>query len=127
MSRELVLEFIRHINAGNVEEIIKMMSADHIFTDGLGNSMDHEQMKNGWPAYLELFPDYRIEIDSLAVNGDTVLLAGRAGASYKGSGKEEDSWNIPAAWKAIVTGKYIKHWQVYCDSSAPFAILAKMK
>jgi ketosteroid isomerase-like protein len=125
MSASVVMEFIARINRHDVQGIIEMMSHDHIFVDGLGNRMDHGRMKSGWPAYFELFPDYKIEVDAIAADGDTILVSGKAMASYKGSGKAEDSWMIPAAWKALVRGKSISHWQVYCDSAAPLAILAK--
>jgi ketosteroid isomerase-like protein len=79
-SVEVVIRFVTAINSRNINSISELISEDHKFTDSLGNVFrGKEIMKKGWSDYLNLFPDYKIEIDeSLMIKIRLFLLAKRA-------------------------------------------------
>ena len=128
--KAIAIRFVKAINDHNVDEIINLMSEDHIFIDALDSkSVGKKGMKDGWKGYYELFPDYQIEISDITENVSTIGLFGYASGTYKNLTNKLDSnfWRIPASWKAIVENNKIKHWQVYCDYSSLFKIIEKNK
>ena len=128
--KNIAIRFVKAINDHNVDEILNLMSEDHIFIDAVDNkSVGKKGMKQGWKGYYELFPDYKIEISDITENGFTIGLFGYASATYKNLTNKlnSNSWRIPASWKAIVENNKIKHWQVYCDYSKLLKIIEKNK
>jgi len=127
-NKAIAIRFVKAINDHDVDEIINLMSGDHIFIDALDNkSVGKKGMKDGWKGYYELFPDYQIEISDITENVSTIGLFGYVSATYKNLTNKLNSnfWRIPASWKAIVENNKIKHWQVYCDYSSLFKIIEK--
>jgi len=128
--KAIVIRFVKAINDHDVNEIVNLMSEDHIFIDGKDNKTFGKQgMKEGWKGYFELFPDYKIEISDIAENEHIIGLFGYVNATYNNLTNELNSnfWRATASWKAIVENKKIKHWQVYCDYSDLFKIIEKNK
>ncbi len=126
-NKAIVIRFVKAINDHDVDEIINLMSEDHIFIDAIDNkTVGKKGMKEGWKGYYELFPDYQIEISDIIENASTIGLFGYASATYKNLTNKLNSnfWRIPASWKAIVENNKIKHWQVYCDYSNLFDIIS---
>jgi len=127
-NKAIVIRFVKAINDHDVDEIINLMSEDHIFIDAKDNkSVGKKGMKEEWEGYYELFPDYQIEISDIIENVSTIGLFGYVSATYKNLTNKLNSnfWRIPASWKAIVKNNKIKHWQVYCDYSSLFKIIEK--
>jgi len=127
-NKAIAIRFVKAINDHDVDEIINLMSGDHIFIDALDNkSVGKKGMKDGWNGYYELFPDYQIEISDITENVSTIGLFGYVSATYKNLTNKLNSnfWRIPASWKAIVENNKIKHWQVYCDYSSLFKIIER--
>jgi len=127
---DIVNRFVKAINDHNVEEILNLMSEDHLFIDAYGDThIGKKGMKEGWKGYYELFPDYKIDIKEIIEEGSIIALFGYANATYKNIKDESNSnfWRIPAAWKAIVKNSKVKHWQVYCDYSKLLKIIDKNK
>ena len=131
MDIDIVLDFIESLNSANVDRLYNLMSNDHVFIDSRGNYMvGNDNMKNAWIAYLDLFPDYKIEITDTLQNDSFIVLLGYASGTYKTNHKNADNsnhWKVPASWKAIVVDKKIKHWQVYADNSVTIEIVNKNK
>lgn len=128
--KDFIIKFIDAINNHQVDEIVSLMSDDHIFIDGQGNtSMGKQGMSEGWKGYFELFPDYTIEVTDIIAGEPVIGLFGFVHATYKNIADESNSnfWKTPASWKAIVENNKIKHWQVYCDYSNLFKIIDKNK
>lgn len=116
-SEAAVREFIARINAHDADGIVALCTPEHRFVDGLGQVLTgHDRLRAAWSGYLELFPDYSIEIESLAVAGALVLVAGSASGSVATGTPKEQRWRIPAAWRAQVRGGLIDVWQVYADN-----------
>jgi len=129
-NKAIAIRFVKAINDHDVDEILNLMSEDHIFIDALDNkSVGKKGMKEGWKGYYELFPDYQIEISDITENVSSIGLFGYLSATYKNLTNKLNSnlWRIPASWKAIVENNKIKHWQVYCDYSSLFKIIEKNK
>jgi len=121
---ETVRAFIDRINAHDVAGLAELMSDNHTFIDAHGNEVTgKEKMTAGWRAYFEWFPDYYIEVTDVFEKGDTFALFGFAGDSFKNS--QTESWQVPAAWKAVVRNDRLSGWQVFADTKIPFEIIER--
>jgi len=114
----VVKAFIAAINRRVPSEISGLMTEDHTFVDSGGRSQSgRENMAAGWEEYFRMFPDYRIQVESIL--GDTALVAVFGSASGTYNGKRglvpENRIEMPAAWKAVVEDGKVKLWQVYTD------------
>lgn len=116
---DVATSFVARINDRDVPGIIALMTQDHVFTDSLGNSFNgRDKMHQGWTGYFQWFPDYSIEVTEAFDHGNLVALFGKARGTFAVEGKlaKENSWEIPAAWKAVVKDGLVAEWQVYCDN-----------
>ena len=127
-SEATVREFIARINSHDVEGIITLCAHAHRFVDGLGQVLTgYDQLRVAWSGYFNLFPDYQIDIESLAVDREVVLAAGSASATAAAGTPTAQRWRIPAAWRAEVRGGMIELWQVYADNKPVFELLARAR
>lgn len=124
---DVALAFVAKINAHDVAGIVSLMTPDHVFIDGLGTSFrGADSMRAGWKAYLQWFPDYAVEVTEQFSRGDVVALFGKARGTYATNGElpRENSWEIPAAWRATIRQDRVAEWQVYCDNDPARKIMA---
>ena len=127
-TREVVEAFVAAVNSGRPEKIVGAMHADAVFIDSLGNRIEGKAaLLDGWRAYLQLFPDYRVGIEAVFVDDREAMLHGWAGATLHRLGRavEGGGWRIPAAWRAVTDSRRITLWQVFADNSPVQALLAK--
>src|SRR5665811_143342 len=76
-NKTIVNRFVKAINDHDVNEIVNLMSEDHIFIDAMDNkSVGKKGMKEAWEGYYELFPDYQIVISDIIENDSLVGLFG---------------------------------------------------
>jgi hypothetical protein len=118
---EAVVEFIKRINAGNVDSLCELMTDDHIFQDALGKRfVGRETLRAGWKAYQQQMADYKIRGENFFQDKDLVAIFGTASGIKKVNGKfsADGFWEIPAAWKALVRDGQIAEWCVYAESSS---------
>jgi hypothetical protein len=81
--------FVERINAHNVAAIVAQCTAEHRFVASLGRVLTGgERLREAWSGYLRLFPDYRIEIETLVSAGTLVHLAGWASGTLASSAPE---------------------------------------
>jgi ketosteroid isomerase-like protein len=102
---DVALAFVERINSHDVEGLVALMTEDHYFVDGLGQTVrGRERMKNGWVGYFGWFPDYSVNVNDIFSKGNMVGLFGTAQGTYSVNGKlsPDNQWEIPAAWKAVV-------------------------
>jgi limonene-1,2-epoxide hydrolase len=114
----VVEAFIAAINRGNLRDLSELMTEDHTFVDSGGNIVSgRERMIVGWEQYLRMFPDFKIQIESILGDKDQVAVFGSTSGTYNGKRGlvPENRIAMPAAWKAVVEGGKVKHWQVYAD------------
>jgi predicted ester cyclase len=115
---DIVKAFIAAINRRAPSEISNLMAEDHVFVDSTGTSHPgREKMTAGWGEYFRMFPDYRIDVESILAENALVAVFGSASGTYNGRRGlvPENRIEMPAAWKAVVENGKIKLWQVYAD------------
>jgi limonene-1,2-epoxide hydrolase len=115
---KVVEAFIAAINRRSPSEISSLMTEDHTFIDSGGATQaGRENMTAGWEQYFRMFPDYKIQVESILGEQTLVAVFGSASGTYNGKRGlvPENRIEMPAAWKAIVENGKIKHWQVYTD------------
>jgi ketosteroid isomerase-like protein len=120
--------FIEKINDHDVEAMADLMDADHLFVDSLGHSFQgREMLRQGWTGYFTSFPDYRISYHDVFEQGDTVAIFGNAKGTLAVSGEllDTNSFQIPAAWKAVVKDGLVAEWHVYADNHPVAAIMER--
>jgi ketosteroid isomerase-like protein len=120
------LRFVNEINRHDLVAMLALVSADHVFVDGLGHEIrGRERLREAWEAYFALFPDYRILIEDHLQAGIVVGLFGSASATFAVNGELSPSrrWKIPAAWKAIVREEHVERWQVYADNEPVWKVM----
>ncbi len=139
---EVAMDFIKRINAGDINALCELMTENHIFQDALGKRfMGRETMRQGW---THLFKDGRGLSRSMPKNfsrpNERIAIFGTASGRYVGphgpstkagngapahhaASQVADSalgpngfWEVPAAWRAIVQDGKIAEWRVYADN-----------
>lgn len=126
---DIVLAFMKSINAHDAAGLATLMSEDHEFIDSLGKVVKgREAMRKGWQSYFRFCPDYGIRHDDIFENGETVVAFGKAGGTISIEGRlpPENRWETPAAWKAVVQSGLVKQWRVYADNKPVYDILARV-
>jgi ketosteroid isomerase-like protein len=116
---ECVLRFVAAINDHDPDRIAELMTDDHMFVDSLDSARTGKKdMWRAWNQYMAMFPDYRIHVEETFQNRELVGLFGRATGTWAVDGEllEENRFDVPAAWKAVVRDGKVKHWQVYADN-----------
>ena len=116
---EVAMDFIKRINAGNVDAICELMTAEHIFQDALGERfIGREKMRQGWQNYFKSIAQYQIRADEFFQTGNKLAIFGSASGIYAGNGKAspENFWEVPAAWRAVVRDGLVAEWRVYADN-----------
>jgi ketosteroid isomerase-like protein len=113
---------LARINAHDARGVVACCTRDHVFIDSLGTRLsDLAKLESGWAGYFALFPDYRIDVETMLSRDALVLLTGSASATHRATGR---SWRIPAAWRALVSEHLIAEWQVYADNKPVYEILS---
>ena len=114
----IVSAFIEAVNRHVPSEIAALMTDDHTFLDSRGGvSSGRDKMVASWEQYFRMFPDYRIQVESLLADNAVVAVFGRASGTYNGKRGlvPQNRIEMPAAWKAVVEDDRVKLWQVYAD------------
>jgi ketosteroid isomerase-like protein len=127
---DVVSSFVAKINAHDVAGLCELMPEGHVFVDSLGNAIHgRETICAGWKGYFAWFPDYEISITKVFHDGDEVALFGTARGTYCVDGNllNENKWEIPAAWRAIVRDGLVAEWRVYADNSPVMQIMEASK
>ncbi len=127
MSSEVVERFVDRINAHDVDGLVSLMSADHMFTDSLGDKVARPAIETGWREYFTTVPDYWVRVDRVFVDEPTLILLGAAGGTYVPNGeamRPENKWETPAVWRAVIRDGEVSEWQIFADNEP---IRAKMR
>jgi ketosteroid isomerase-like protein len=128
VSESIVRAFIDRINAHDPSAIVALCTPGHVFTDSLGNRIKgRTALLPAWQGYFSLFPNYRVTVSHVLAAGPIVAVFGIASATLANTRKApHSSWSIPAAWRAVVTGRLISQWQVYADNKPVYALLERV-
>jgi len=110
--------FVKAINRRSVDEIVNLMTDDHVLVDSLGaRTLGKPRLQAAWAAYFCMIPDYKITIDETIAEGSAVVLVGTAQGTYARSGDLplENRWIAPVASRALVRDARIAEWRIYAD------------
>lgn len=121
-----VLAFIDRINDHDVEGIVAMLSDDYHFVNSAGDKFaGHEFMRETWQSQFALHPDFRIRVDRVIANGEGVAVFGWSEGTYAPDGvmRDENRWEVPAAFLGIAHNGRMTHWEVYSDASIVFDLM----
>jgi ketosteroid isomerase-like protein len=116
---DVVMEFIKRINAGDAVALSDVMTEDHVFQDALGKRfVGRENMAEGWEQYFKVVASYRIRADEFFQTGQTFAVFGTASGTCTrdGNSGKDNFWEVPAAWRAVVRGNLVAEWRVYADN-----------
>jgi len=115
---EVAMDFIKRINAGNVNALCDLMTEGHIFQDALGKRfIGRETMRQGWTLYFKMVGDYQVHAVEFFQTDDRLAIFGSASGRYAGGGAASNNfWEVPAAWRAVVKDGLIAEWRVYADN-----------
>jgi ketosteroid isomerase-like protein len=116
---EVVMEFIKRINSGDLDALCELMTPEHIFQDALGKRfIGRDTMREGWSAYLKIVSDYHIHAEEFFQTNDRLAVFGTASGVYAGKQgpTPQNFWEVPAAWLAVVRDGLIAEWRVYADN-----------
>src|ERR1700691_1689803 len=59
---EVAQEFVKRINAHDLEAIAALMAPNYVFVDSLGNDFPSAMARDGWKQYFGMVPDYWIKL-----------------------------------------------------------------
>lgn len=97
-------QFVARVNAHDIDGILALLEQDDART---------EAARRGWEACFASLPDYRIEIDELAVDGAVITVFGWVCGSLVGPSKRPG--RVPATWKAWVQDERVLDWSLCSD------------
>jgi len=127
MNSEVVEKFVDRINAHDVDGLVALMSADHVFIDSLGNKFARPAIETGWRQYFATVPDYWVRVDRVVTDEPALILFGAAGGTYVVDGgaiRPENKWETPAVWRAVIRNGKVSEWRIFADNEP---IRAKMR
>ena len=116
---EVAMDFIKRINAGNVNVLCDLMTEGHVFQDALGKRfLGRDTMRQGWTQFFKVVKDYQVHAEEFFQTGDRLAIFGMASgrSAPGGNGANGDFWEVPAAWRAVVCDGLIAEWRVYADN-----------
>ena len=115
---EVAMDFIKRINSGDVNALCELMTEGHIFQDALGKRIiGRETMRQGWTMYFKLVSNYQVHAVEFFQTGDRLAILGTASGRYTGGGEANNNfWEVPAAWLAVVKDGLVTEWRVYADN-----------
>lgn len=124
---DVALQFVEAVCSHDVERILELVTEDHVLIDSGGQDLQGKKVVGvAWTAYFLAFPDYRIVVSEILDQGSAVALFGMAAATLSVEGRllPENSWAIPACFKAMIRDGKLAQWQVYADNEPVRQILA---
>lgn len=117
---ELAMEFIKRINSGDVNSLCDLMTEGHIFQDALGKRfIGRETMRQSWTMYFKMVADYQVHAEEFFQTDDRLAIFGSASGRYTGGAAataNDNFWEVPAAWRAVVKDGLVAEWRVYADN-----------
>lgn len=116
--RALALRFVSAINGQDTEALSELMPENHVFVDSAGEAVrGREAILAAWARFFRMFPDYQMEVHRILEEDGSVGIFGTAGGTWSPDGilREEDHWEIPAAWEANIRDGQVSVWRVFAD------------
>ena len=125
-----VKEYIKRINSHDIKGLLELTDDNASFIDSMGiNTTGKYEIHNAWDVLLTFFPDYAVEVKDMISRNGTVAVFGKAMGTLATDGKilEENKFEIPASWTALVKEGKITKWRVYADNEQVRKLISKYK
>ncbi len=107
--KSVALKFVKVINSGDSEELIKLQTEDFTFIDMAG---DVTRGQDGWPSYFSSYPKYKIHVQHILKSGNGVAIIGKTTGSHVPPEVEEHE-NV--LWTAKIRDGHVAEWRIYSD------------
>lgn len=124
--KDAVLAFIEKINTHDVEGILGLMADDYTFVNSSGDRFQGQDfMRETWTSQFAQHPDFKIRIQHIVADDQGVGIFGVAEGTYSPDGRlrEDNHWEVPAAFLGLARGGKMTHWQVFSDASIVFDVI----
>ncbi len=124
--KQTVLAFIDRINDHDVEGIVDLLDDDDHVVNSAGDKFaGHEFMRETWESQFSLHPDFRIRVQRTIADEDGVAVFGWSEGTYAPDGvmRDENRWEVPAAFLGVAHEGKMTHWEVYSDASIVFDLM----
>lgn len=108
-AKSVALKFVRVINAGDSEALIKLQAEDFTLIDMAG---DVTRGQDGWRDYFSSYPNYKIHVQHVLLSGNGVAIIGKTTGSHVPPEVEEKETVL---WTAEIRGSLVAEWRIYSD------------
>lgn len=125
---DVTRRFLESVNSRSVGALASLLTEDHLFVDSTeGRVIGREANRKAWIGYFVMIPDYRITVERMLEEGDTVVVLGTAEGTFAPAGvlQEANRWRLPAAWRLRIADGLVAELQVYADNEPVRAIMAR--
>ena len=110
---ELVaLNFVKVINAGDSEALVKLETEDFTLIDMAG---DIYRGRDDWQGYFSAYPKYKIHVQHVLTSGNGVAIIGKTTGSHVPPEVEEKETVL---WTAEIRDGLVAEWRLYTDMPA---------
>ena len=106
---DVALKFVKCINTGDSEGLMKLQTEDFTFIDYSG---DVYRGRQGWQDYFSAYPEYRIHVRHVVTSGDSVAILGETTGSHIPPEVEEIETIL---WTAETRNTLVAQWRIYSD------------
>ena len=108
--KQIAIRFNECINRKDLDGLGRLMSEDHVLIDTEDESDEGKRScLENWMGFFEIFPDYQNVVDKVDIDGETVVIEGKAKCSDK-------RIEGPTLWTAKIEEGKIKEWRLYEDT-----------
>jgi peptidase E/ketosteroid isomerase-like protein len=127
-SAKVVAEYIKRINEHDIDAMLELTNENAAFIDSMGiNTSGKNNIRSAWDVLLTFFPDYTVRVKDIISKNGMVAVFGTAKGTLATDGRilDENKFEIPASWTAIVEGGKIQKWRVYADNEPVRKLIKK--
>jgi predicted ester cyclase len=124
--KQTVLAFIDRINQHDVEGIVHMLSDDYHFVNSAGDKFaGRDFMRETWQSQFSQHPDFKLRVQRVIADDEGVAVFGWSEGTYAPDGifRDENRWEVPAAFLGVARDGKMTHWEVYSDASIVFDLM----
>jgi len=107
--KSIVLKFVKVINAGDSEGLIKLQTEDFTLIDMAG---DVYRGRDGWQGYFSAYPKYKIHVQHVLLSGNCVAIIGKTTGSHVPPEVEAEETVL---WTAEIRDDLVAEWRIYSD------------
>ena len=127
-SAKVVSEYIKKINEHDINGMLELTNETAAFIDSMGiNTSGKSNIRSAWDVLLTFFPDYTVQVKDIISKNGMVAVFGTAKGTLATDGRilDENKFEIPASWTAIVKDGKIQKWRVYADNEPVRKLIKK--